>query len=138
MKVMKERIARRANREDGCTGSFWQGRFTSVALLDQAAVIACMAYVDLNPIRAKQAETPETSLLTSVHDRIAARQAHRIASGILTRTIADDPMGRCASLGAPIPGPEAGLWIAPLAACTRKSDATRAQAPCPLSPMPFT
>ena len=34
MKVMKERIARRANREDGCTGSFWQGRFTSVALLD--------------------------------------------------------------------------------------------------------
>ncbi len=52
MKVMKERLARRANREDGCTGSFWQGRFASTALLDQAAVIACMVYNDLNPIRA--------------------------------------------------------------------------------------
>ena len=82
MKVMKERIARRANREDGCTGSFWQGRFTSVALLDQTAVIACMAYVDLNPVRAKQAETPETSRLTSVHDRIAARDNVRIVAQI--------------------------------------------------------
>jgi REP element-mobilizing transposase RayT len=132
MKVMKERLARRANREDGCTGSFWQGRFTSVALLGQAAVIACMAYVDLNPIRAKVAETPEASRLTSVHDRIAARQTHRIATGVAH---AARPAAPCAEATAskPLPGPEHGLWIAPIAACTPTSDQTRALAPCSLT-----
>ncbi|MBA3938555.1 MAG: transposase [Planctomycetes bacterium] len=133
MKVMKERLARRANREDGCTGSFWQGRFTSVALLDQAALIACMAYVDLNPIRAKQAETPETSRLTSIHDRIAARQSHRIAMVIQTRNHTEDAITDASGRVEGIPGPEQGIWIAPLAACTPTSEALHAIAPCPLS-----
>ena len=132
IKVMKERLARRANREDGCTGSFWQGRFTSVALLGQAAVIACMAYVDLNPIRAKVAETPETSRLTSVHDRIMARQAHRIANGLAKAARPDAPPPN-ATPAAPRPGPEHGLWIAPIAACTPTSDQARALSPCSLT-----
>lgn len=134
MKVMKERIARRANREDGCTGSFWQGRFTSVALLDQGAVIACMAYVDLNPIRAKVAETPESSLLTSIHDRIAARQSHRIAQEINNRTATVDAATPPLGGDVAIPGPGQGLWIAPVAACTPTSEAVRTLAPFPLSP----
>jgi hypothetical protein len=77
MASLSEPIARQANKEDGCTGRFWEGRFKSQALLDEGAVLSCMAYVDLNPIRAKIATTPETSKHTSIQKRTKAIQQHK-------------------------------------------------------------
>jgi len=76
MKIVNESIARKANREDNCTGHFWESRFKSQALLDERALLSCMAYVDLNPIRATMASSPETSDHTCIKSRIESLENH--------------------------------------------------------------
>ncbi|MFK7988271.1 MAG: transposase, partial [Sandaracinaceae bacterium] len=70
MRSLNEWFARKANKEDECRGRFWEGRFKSQALLDEAAVLTCMAYVDLNPVRAGACKTLDEAEFTSIYARL--------------------------------------------------------------------
>ena len=77
MKELNMSIACLANKEDECTGHFWEGRYKSQALLDEKALLAAMTYVDLNPVRAKIAKTPEEAEHTSLKLRIDTLKKHQ-------------------------------------------------------------
>lgn len=70
MRCLNQSIARQANLEDKCTGKFWESRFHSQALKTEEALLSCMVYVDLNPIRAGLVDDIESSDYTSIQERI--------------------------------------------------------------------
>lgn len=89
MKCLKEPLARMANKEDKCKGTFWEARFKSIAILDEEALLSTLAYVDLNPLAAGVAKSPERS----PHTSIKARIKHARTRGTLKDTV-NQPAGR--------------------------------------------
>jgi REP element-mobilizing transposase RayT len=102
MRCTAEHIARQANREEKSGGRFWAGRFKAQLLLDEASLLACAAYVDLNPVRAAMAENLETSSYTGVKDRIDDLKAQRGAGGTRTHDWERSPQRRRSGWLAPI------------------------------------
>ncbi len=106
---LNEFIARAANKEDLVKGRFWESRFKCQALLDEAATVACMVYVDLNPIRAGLAGTPEGSDFTSIQERIRAWKNQTLkTTSVPGETAQDMPSG---SLGTDLGLPETSREI---------------------------
>src|SRR5262249_44207729 len=104
MKCLKEPIARRANKEDHVSGAFWEGRFRSCAVLDEASLLATATYIDLNPLAAGLAATPEQSEHTSFRKRID----HCRDQGAV------DTLRDALSTQTHDPAQEAGIWLLPI------------------------
>ncbi|HVJ62922.1 MAG TPA: transposase [Tahibacter sp.] len=83
MRLLNEPIARRANAEDHRKGRFWEGRFRCQALLDEAAILSAMAYVDLNPVRAGIVKAPEAARHVSIRRRCQNSKRQRKSTNAL-------------------------------------------------------
>jgi hypothetical protein len=90
MRALSEPIARIANRQDECTGRFWEGRFKAQRIVDEAGLLACAMYVDLNPVRAALAESIEQAEFTSAYDRIEAEKGAEIESAAFDLVAVDN------------------------------------------------
>jgi hypothetical protein len=118
MKCLKEPLSRLANRQDKTRGTFFEGRFKSVAICDEEALLATSVYIDLNPVSAKVAETPETSEYTSIKQRLD----HVEAEGKTAELEAADSGSVAGSRAAA--GVEESLWLCPIED-RRELDSTR-------------
>lgn len=100
MRSLNEFIARKENKEDNC-----KGRFKSQALLDEQALLTCMAYVDLNPIRARMFGSVESSECTSTFKRIHGTSSHdeKVCSDIISKTLFGFLTGESSDQGQGIP-----------------------------------
>jgi len=67
-------MARRANREDKCTGRYWEGRYYCQRIADAGGLLMTMVYVDLNPVRAGVVDRPEAARHTSLRQRLEQRK----------------------------------------------------------------
>ncbi len=108
MKCLKEPLSRMANRQEKTRGAFFEGRFKSVAILDEESLLATCAYIDLNPVAAGIAKSPETSAHTSIKQRVEHVQEQGRADNLRTAQ-AGSLAGSTASAGL-----EEGLWLCPV------------------------
>ncbi len=89
MKCLKQPIAYRANRESDTDGSYWAKRFYSGAILSEDALAMVMAYVDLNPIRAR--------IVRHITDTRHTGLAHRIKASEFSSEDLQSYLGPCAN-----------------------------------------
>lgn len=108
MKCLKEPLSRMVNKAEKCTGSFFEGRYKSIAILDEEALLSVCAYIDLNPVAAGITMVPEQSEHTSVKSRVehvTEQQRTKDLQEVIDGSVA---ASRAAS------GLEDSLWLVPI------------------------
>jgi putative transposase len=58
MQAVGRRYVRYFNDKQGRTGTLWEGRYKSTVIQSERYLLACMAYMDLNPVRAGMVAQP--------------------------------------------------------------------------------
>jgi hypothetical protein len=108
MKCLKEPLARLANREEQTRGAFFEARFKSVAILDEEALLATCAFIDLTLVAAGIAEAAEASRHTSIRQRVEHVKARGRAKDLKAARRGGVSGSRAAA------GLEKGLWLCPI------------------------
>jgi hypothetical protein len=108
MKCLKEPLSRLANKQDKTRGTFFEGRFKSIAVIGEEALLTIGVYIDLNPVAAKIAETPETSDYTSIKQRVDHAESQGRTADLEIASNGSVAGSRVAA------GLEESLWLCPI------------------------
>lgn len=94
MQALGRRYVRHFNQRHGRTGTLWEGRYRSTVLQSERHLLACMVYLDLNPVRAGMVSDPAEHPWSSHHHHIGTRVDKLITPHALYWQLGNTPFAR--------------------------------------------
>jgi len=94
MQAQGRAYVRGFNNRHGRSGTLWDGRYKSTVVQTQAYFLACMVYIDLNPVRAGLVERPQDHLWSSHRHYVGLHQDHLITAHPLYWQLGNTPFSR--------------------------------------------
>lgn len=99
MQSVGRRYVRYFNQRQGRTGTLWEGRYKSTLIQAERHLLACMVYIDLNPVRAGIASDPADYRWSSYGHYVGRRSDRLISPHPLYWELGNTPFAREATYG---------------------------------------
>ncbi|NPC55854.1 transposase [Caenimonas soli] len=97
MQAVGRRYVRYFNQREGRTGTLWEGRYKSTLIQAERYLLACMAYIDLNPVRAGIALEPGDYPWSSHRHYVGLRNDRLVSPHPLYWELGNTPFARDAA-----------------------------------------
>lgn len=94
MQAVGRRYVRYFNDSQARTGTLWEGRYKSTLIQTDRYLLACMAYIDLNPVRAGMLAEPRDYPWSSHAFYVGLRADKLVTPHALFWDLANTPFGR--------------------------------------------
>jgi putative transposase len=94
MQALGRRYVRHFNQSQGRTGTLWEGRYKSTLVQAERYLLACMVYIDLNPVRAGLVADPAEYGWSSHAHHIGRRNDRLITPHPLYWALGNTPFAR--------------------------------------------
>jgi putative transposase len=99
MQAVGRSYVRSFNLQQGRTGTLWEGRYRSTLIQSERYLLTCMAYIDLNPVRAGMVEAPENYPWSSHAHYIGRLHQRLLTPPALYWELGNTPFAREAAYG---------------------------------------
>jgi len=99
MQAVGRTYVRRFNNRHGRTGTLWEGRYKSTLVQAERHLLACMAYIELNPVRAGMVGEPRDYAWSSHRHHIGQQADRHLTPHPLYWALGNTPFAREARYG---------------------------------------
>ncbi len=100
MQALGRRYVRQFNRRHGRSGTLWEGRYRATLIDSERYLLACMVYIELNPVRASLVAQARDHPWSSHAHHIGARQDRLVTPHPLYWALGNTPFAREAAYAA--------------------------------------